>query len=175
MTEKKEKGSGNFLSFLLSGVFFLLIGWVFHETAEGELMGRTLNDVTVFEFVILSLAVFRLQRLFVYDKVAQWIRDIFLETKEVEGKDGVIYVIRSKHAKGIRRLFADLLSCPWCVGVWCAVAAVVIYFMYPITWPVWLLLAIAGVSSFIQITANFIGWKAEGSKIVVKEHGGERQ
>ena len=139
-------------------------------------MGKDLTDVSVFEFVILTLAVFRLQRLFVYDSVSQFIRDIFLETKEVlDDKEGVIYVIRSKYKTGVKRLFADLLSCPWCVGMWCAVFAVIVYFMYPVTWPLWLLMAIAGLSSFIQILANYVGWKAEGSKIVVKEHGGERQ
>lgn len=176
MSDTIEKGSGNFLSFILSGMFFLIVGWVFHQTAEGALIGKDLNDVTVFEFVILTLAVFRLQRLFVYDTVAQWVRDLFLETKEVlNDKEGVIYVVRSKYKKGIRRLFADLLSCPWCVGVWCAVGAVITYFMYPITWPFWLLMAIAGASSFVQILANYVGWSAEGSKIIVKKRGGQRQ
>jgi len=174
--EKNEKGSGNFLSFLLSGAFFVIIILIFYQVFEAEITLSDLNDVTWFEFFILTLAVFRLQRLLVYDKVSQWIRDFFLITREEHDKiTGITYVIRAKHQGGIMRLFADLLSCPWCVGVWAATAAVIIYYLFPWTWPFWLLMAIAGASSMIQLTANLIGWKAEGSKIFVERDGGERE
>jgi len=176
VVERKEKGSGNFLSFLLSGVFFAVVGFVFHQVFEAEIAQISLNDISWFEFFILTLAVFRLQRLLVYDTVSQWIRDFFLITREDHDKaTGVTYVIRAKHQGGMMRLFADLLSCPWCVGVWAAAATVITYYMFPWTWPFWLLMAIAGASSFIQLTVNLIGWKAEGSKIVVERDGGERE
>lgn len=166
--EKKEKGSGNGLSFVLSNIFLILTAFGVYMF-YGRFMGiSTLRDVGVFEFVLLSLAVFRLTRLFVYDSVSQWIRDIFLDTKE-ETVAGVVYVIRSKPQTGIRRLFTDLLGCPWCVGVWISLFAVFIYFMWPITWFFWLLLAVAGTSSFIQILANQVGWSAEYGKLSVKK------
>jgi hypothetical protein len=165
---RTEKGSGNVLSFLLSGGFFLIVGAAFHLLDRYELGVRSIRDVTPFEFFILVLAVFRLTRLVVYDTVSQFVRDLFLDTTTVE-ENGVVYVDRKKPARGFRRLVADLLSCPWCVGMWASTFSVVIYFLVPITWPFWLLLAVAGGSTLIQLTVNLIGWRAEYGKKIVEE------
>jgi uncharacterized membrane protein len=165
--EKKEKGSGSGFSFFLTMVFFSLVGVSIYFFSNGRAGIESLSDVSVWEFFILSLAAFRQTRLLVYDKVAQFIRDLWLDTKQVE-EDGVAYVYRSKPKRGFRRLMADLFSCPWCIGVWATVSTVFIYFMWPVTWFFWLVLAIAGVSSLFQLTANLIGWRAEMGKLQVK-------
>ena len=171
---RKEKGSGNLLSFLLSIVFFGVIVLGMYLLYAWDVGLEDLTDVSVFEIVLLSLAVFRLQRLLVYDKVAQYIRDLFLDLKE-EKEDGIVYVVRTKPTKGLRRLFSDLFDCPWCIGVWAAVFTVFLYFLFPWTWPFWLILAIAGASSFLMLSINMIGWIAERNKQKAKKHGGERQ
>lgn len=167
---KEEKGAGHLLSFLLSGVFFLCVGFGFHLLYEFDAGVRSLRDVTFFEFFILSLAVFRITRLIVYDKVSEFIRDMFLVTsEEYDEERRITYIMRAKYDRGVRRLMADLLSCPWCVGVWAAVFAVVGYFLLPATWPFWLLMAVAGAASFFQLLSNLIGWQAEYGKIVVQK------
>ena len=166
---KKEKGSGVFLSFLLTIIFFaLVIFFTYLLSFYTNFSIKDLNDITIWEFTILVFAAFRLTRLLVYDQVSQFIRDMFLVKSEKKEK-GIVYTYRSKPKKGLRRLFADLLGCPWCVGVWISVFTVALYYLLPITWYFWLVLAIAGVSSFDQLLANLIGWKAELAKITVKK------
>jgi hypothetical protein len=57
----------------MSGVSF----WYFHSNA------RPLTDLSIFEFFILVLAVFRLTRLFVYDGIMQYVRDLCLIKEQV--------------------------------------------------------------------------------------------
>lgn len=123
-----------------------------------------LQELTFPEYAILTLAIFRLTRLFVYDSVAQFIRDIFLDKEEYK-KRGVIMVKRTKPASGLRRLFADLLSCPWCSGVWISMFTIIIFITFPQTWFFWLFMSIAGLSSLIQIFANRLRWQAEKAKL----------
>ena len=171
----KEKGYGNVLSAILSTVFLILIGLALYAFDTIGARVESLQDITVWEFVLLALAVFRLTRLFVYDSVSQWIRDIFLDVEEVKDPVAEITLVyRSKPEKGIRRLFADLLSCPWCTGVWISLVTTFVYLMYPSTWFLWLMMAIAGVATVIQISANAIGWHAEIGKLTAKEMEDER-
>ena len=129
--ERKEKGSGNGWSFILSMVFGLLVAIGIYYLLPGSI--HDLRDIHVFEFIILALAVFRLTRLLVYDKVAQYIRDLFLNTEEEHFKgSGMMYVVRTKPATGFRRLMSDLFSCPWCIGVWSSLFTVFIYFKWQI-------------------------------------------
>ena len=155
---KKEKDSGNWWSFLLSGLFFALVICFCLALKEADPKLNNIKDVSFWEFTILSLAVFRLTRLVVYDKVAQFIRDMFLNTTEKK-ESGKIFVYREKPEKGIRRLLADLLSCPWCTGVWLSVFSVFIYFMWPETGYFWILLAIAGVSTFFNYLQIWLAGK----------------
>lgn len=125
--------------------------------------------ISVFDFVLLSLATFRLTRLFVYDKIMQWGRDLFLDittTSEVTG-DGA--VIRSKPVGGPRRTIADLLSCPWCVGMWFALFVTFFYYLTPFAWYPILFLAVGGVASFLQVASNLVGWHAENMKKTVED------
>ncbi len=165
----KEKGYGNFLSFMLTVVFAVIMLSAFWLLANLEYTPKSIAEVSLYEFIILSLAAFCLTRLFVYDSVAQYVRDLFLIVREEKNKEtGVIYVYRKKPEKGLRRLCADLLSCPWCTGMWMSLFSGLICFLLPWTWFIWLVLALAGLSSFIQISANGVGWRAEYKKLKVK-------
>lgn len=164
----KEKGAGSARSALLTLIFFAAVGvCLYYLPLESEY--TSLQDISVFEFIILTLAVFRITRLLVYDQVAQFIRDLWLNLREEPRNDGVILVHRTKPNTGFRRLMADLFGCPWCVGVWVALGSTAVYLFFPWTWFFWLFMAMAGVSSFIQITINGIGWKAEKAKLKVEK------
>ena len=117
------------------------------------------NVPTLMEFFILTLAALRITRLFVYDKITSFFRDQFYDVVEKRGKCTL-----EKPDNGPRRTIADLLSCPWCVGMWSGATVVFFYYLtsyalYPI-----LFCAIAGAASMLQIFSNMVGWKAEQLK-----------
>jgi hypothetical protein len=110
--------------------------------------GTLPTTIPVFDLVLVVLATFRLVRLFVYDKIMRWLKDL------LGGAE-----------RGPLKTAFDLLDCPWCFGVWAGTFVVFFYFLIPsIAWPVILVLAVAGVASFIQLAANMIGWTAESQK-----------
>lgn len=128
------------------------------------------TSIPMFDVVLIIFAVFRLTRLFVYDKIVEFVRDWFLKVEE-EYRDGSIVAVRRKFDRGVRRAVSDLFDCPWCISVWMALALVFLYFFSPVFWYVILLLAISGAASFLQILSNLVGWDAEDTKLHVKEHG----
>jgi energy-converting hydrogenase Eha subunit G len=89
----------------------------------------------------------------------EWARDPFFDLRIENGE-----YVRTKPVDGPRRALADLVSCPWCVGLWFALFVAFFYFLTPFAWFPILFLAIAGVASILQVSANIIGWSAEGLK-----------
>jgi len=140
------------------GLFFLLL------TVMGAIILQTearipLTDLTLFDLTLITLASWRLIRLFVYDTMMKWLREQFYDVKKV----GKGYTLE-KPTTGPRRTLADLLSCPWCFGVWAAASVTFFYLLTPYTYFFVLFLAIAAVASFLQILTNMIGWQAEKLK-----------
>lgn len=134
-----------------------------------EILGRMPHGMGVFEFVILSLAAFRLTRLVVYDMIMQWFRDLFADVECITLDDGTQEVVRNKPVRGPRRTLHELLNCPWCFGLWAAWMVTFLYHLTPeLGWFLVLMLAIGGMSSFLMILANLIGWHAEGKKLDVQ-------
>lgn len=126
-------------------VFFLLVlagalWWLY------VINGALPQSIPVFDAILLALASLRLTRLIVYDKITLWFRALFARG------EGPVAVMR------------DLLSCPWCVGFWAALAVCTAYFAFTWSWFVILFLAVAGAGSLLQITANALGWQAEHLK-----------
>lgn len=117
------------------------------------------GSLNVFDIVILSLATFRLTRLFVYDSIMRFFREMFFDAELMNGE-----VVFTKPIRGPRRTLADLTSCPWCFGMWNAAFLTFFYLLTPWAFVPVVVLAIAGIGSFIQIAANVAGWKAEELK-----------
>lgn len=117
----------------------------------------TLKNLTFMELLILALASMRLTRLFVYDKITAFFREQFYDVDPATAT-------LMKPTRGARRTLADLLSCPWCVGMWAGAVVVFCYYFSPVFWYPILFLAIAGAGSIIQLFANMIGWQAETLK-----------
>lgn len=111
------------------------------------------TTISTFDFILLSLATFRLIRLFVYDKVSLFIREYFRDEKS-----------------GPKKTIGDLLGCPWCFGIWASTFLVFFYYVMPMAWFVILILAVSGVASFVQILANMFGWRAEHLKNQVQDN-----
>jgi hypothetical protein len=146
-----------FWNFVFS-LFFLAFLFMGTVILDGEAY-KTYGSLTTFDLTLMVLATFRLTRLFVYDKITAFFREQFLDV--VEGKEGTVLV---KPAKGPRRTLADLLSCPWCFGMWAAGTVAFFYLLTPYAFFVTLMLAIGALGSLLQILANLIGWKAEQLK-----------
>jgi len=161
--DRKESKDSNLWSFLFSVVFgILLVGsaWLFYSMDVDfmEAMGP-------FEFIVISLAVFRLTRLLVYDSITLWIRDLFLiKHCSWQENEQICIVKREMYRDGFKRKMAELFQCPWCIGTWVALGVLFIFYLHPISWWFILGVAIAGLSTFIQILMNLIGWNAEGKK-----------
>jgi hypothetical protein len=98
-----------------------------------------------------SLAIFRLIRLFSYDIITQFIRDWFVGAR----------------VGTFRYTFGTLINCPWCTGLWFSFVVVFFYFATPYAWPIILVLALAAVASFLQVISSLVGWHAEGKKLEV--------
>ncbi len=135
---------------VIFSILFLVILVITINNFETQ---NLLNEIQLFEFIILVLATFRLIRLFVYDKVMKWLRDIF----EIKEKTGLFATIKS------------LLGCPWCFGIWATLIVFIINFLVPKGEIFILILAISSIGSLIQISANLIGWSAEKKKIEVQK------
>lgn len=166
MPMKRPKEDQNLWNFLFSLLFVIVLAlsiW-----AIREINGDFPTSIPVFDFVLLVLAAFRITRLIVYDKIARWFRELFADTREHE-EGGVIFVEVKPYGVGVRHTIHDLLQCPWCIGIWSALIVSFFYFIFPWAWFVILFLAVAGVSSLVQVSANLIGWRAENLKMEAKE------
>lgn len=116
---------------------------------------RTISHISPYHFLLVSLATFRMTRLLVADHITQWLRDLCMKSVTVnDPMTGAVFVRCEKPTKGLRRLISDLLGCPWCVGVWVAMVAIVLYYMavtelFSISWIIILVFAIAGAGELI--------------------------
>ncbi|MCA9354173.1 MAG: DUF1360 domain-containing protein [Candidatus Kaiserbacteria bacterium] len=145
----------NFI-FTIFYVLILVMGAIILET-ESRI---PLTELSFTDYALITLAAWRITRLFVYDAVTKFVREQFWDVK----KAGKGYRLE-KPKVGPRRTLADLFDCPWCFGVW---AATIVTFCYLISgyfvFPV-VILAVAGVATFLQLLSNLIGNRAEQLKI----------
>lgn len=148
--EESKKDDQNFWNIIYTILFIT----IYIELAQILIIARGSipTSISFFDLSLITLATFRLTRLFVYDKMTRFVRDIFTP-------------VDKDNNNGPLRTIHDILSCPWCFGVWAATMVTFFYFLTPLAWLPILILAVAGLSSFIQLTANMIGWTAENGKI----------
>lgn len=123
------------------------------------------GELTLLDLTLMTLATWRLIRLFAYDHITKWFREQFYDVVK-SGKGNVL----EKPHSGPRRTIADLMTCPWCLGVWAGAAVVFFYLLTPYAYYFALFLSISAVASWLQVFTNMIGWKAEAAK---HEAGGE--
>lgn len=146
-----------FWNFVFSFFFLFLVvmGAIILET-EARIPWA---DLTLIDFTLMTLATWRLIRLFVYDHITKWLREQFYDVKKV----GKGYTLE-KPKFGVRRTIADLFTCPWCMGVWMAALVVFVYMLTPYAYYVAIFLSISVVATFLQLLTNLIGWQAEKVK-----------
>ncbi|MDB5195072.1 MAG: sporulation protein [Parcubacteria group bacterium] len=135
----------HFWNIFLSLFFALLLAaGIWYLTS----IGAFYRNLGIADLLLMSLAVWRLTRLFVYDAITKFIRDWFVGARP----------------ESLRGTLHTLLNCPWCTGLWFGATVMFFYFLTPYTWPVVVVLAIAALGSFFQILSNLVGWSAEYKK-----------
>ena len=138
------------LSLFFGGLVAAGVWWIFTTH-------RIFYPLPVLDLVLMSLAIFRLIRLFTYDVITKFIREWFEGARE----DSFAHTLGA------------LLNCPWCTGLWFSFIIVFSYYATPFAWPVILILAVAGIASFLMTLSNLVGWMAEGKKLEVRSKFGE--
>ncbi len=151
---RDDQNFWNFWLLVFSAVLLVAEIWIL------AVLDKIPTSIGVFDCILIALASFRLTRLFVYDAIMHFLRDLFL-TREVLYVEGQVRVMREKHPDGLRRAISDLFSCPWCTGLQVAMLVVFFYYLSPLSWIVILMFAVGGVATLVQLAANAIGWRAE--------------
>lgn len=134
---------------IVYGVFFVAL--VFTGTVWLAKEGLLTRYISLGDFCLLALAIFRLTRLASYDIITKFIRDAV----EPYPKDTFLGT------------FSSLLACPWCTGLWFSFFVIFFYYATPLAWPIILILALAGVAALLQLFGNLLGWSAELKKRTV--------
>ncbi len=134
MSEKngsKRNYSGHFLSVLAFSLLTAgLASWLFFS--------QNLNlTISWLDFLVLSLAVFRLTHLLVFDLVFDFIRHYYK-------KRGGLFATTTN----------ELLYCPWCVSIWLGVLVVFFYLWIPQTFYIFLALAFSAVASLLETISS---------------------
>ena len=143
---------------LVFSIFFLILiimGAIILDT-EARI---SYEELTMVDFTLMTLASWRLTGLFVSDHITKWLREQFYDLK----KSGKGYVLE-KPTTGPRRTIADLLSCPWCFGMWSTAVIIFLYLITPSSYYLVLILALSAVAAFLHLFTNLIGWKTEKLK-----------
>ena len=135
----------------LATIFFVLclIGLGFYLRSQ-EIK---LQDASLLDLFIMSLATYRLTRILVFDKIFKLFRDF----------------IRSRSGWKVFYVIKEIITCPWCAGVWVAMTIVILYYFVPFGKLFIYILAISGVASFFVILVNNIGLSTEEKQQRVKE------
>lgn len=113
--------------------------------------GFTLWDLSWMTLFLLTMAVYRLTRLIVFDQITSFIRHPFLDESFEVDENGLTVAVIEEKGGPFHTFMRNLLTCYWCVGVWSSIAIVLAYWFIPvIAFPFILILALAGVAGIIE-------------------------
>ena len=119
-------------------------------------LGRLPTSIRPFDFALLGLAAARLTDIISTDQIMEWLRRPFvkMETTEIAGRE---VETRTGRGRGLKKVIGDLLSCPWCVGVWVAASLTYAYYLMPsVIWVFILIMAIAEIGSLLQTLSTIL-------------------
>ncbi|MEN9338261.1 MAG: hypothetical protein RIQ41_575 [Candidatus Parcubacteria bacterium] len=146
------------LFFFIIAISLLRILYIVHGTLP--------TTVSFFDLTLITLASFRLTRLFVYDKITKFLRDLFQHSEEEYTQEGVTYTRKVERTHGPLRTAYELLVCPWCFSVWAALFVLFAYFLNKeLFWLPICILAVSGAATALQISVSMVGWIAENKKL----------
>lgn len=133
--------------------FIFAIIFVFIFTFEISLLKNYFISINFGEIILLSLALFRMTRLAVYDGVTQFFRDWFLKISYTESGE----VVRDKYSYGFKKSVSDILGCPWCSSVWMALFMIPLFIFFKAEVMVFsLIMVISGLATFLLFLTHLI-------------------
>jgi len=163
-----QKDDQNFW-YVAYSLFFLVVAVAMVHSLY-VMNGSLPTSIPLFDLAIIVLATFRLTRLFVYDKIMHFLRDMFQHVEETYTQEGITYYAKTPRTNGPLRTAYELLICPWCFSIWAALFVTYAYFLRTeLFWLPILIFAISGLASGIQLLVNMIGWTAENKKLEAAE------
>ena len=115
------------------------------------------RELTTLDVLLITLASFRLTRLFVYDVMTKFFREQFYDAKVTKAGKVTLY----KPARGPRRTLADLMTCPWCFGVWASAMVTFFYLLTPLAYVPVFILAVSAAATFLQNISRLVASKIE--------------
>jgi Flp pilus assembly protein TadB len=130
----------SYIAYACASGLFLVLTAVLAFFYFTPFMFERLKGVRIADLCVMAFATARLTRLLVQDKVFNWLRAWALDMQ-----DGHPH----KPAWGIRRTFAELIECSWCVGIWMALVAVVLFVSPPVGSFILVLLAVAHLGTLL--------------------------
>lgn len=104
----KEK----FLNFISTFVFLITFAASIYLFINKQI---SIDDISIFDLVVLVLSTYRVSRMIVYEKVFSFLR----------------YLIRKNSYKGLFNSINNLIVCPWCTSVWIGLFMFDIYYLIP--------------------------------------------
>ncbi|MEK9154878.1 MAG: DUF1360 domain-containing protein [Patescibacteria group bacterium] len=126
MVKNKEQYIWNFIfTVVFIALAAILTGFLYSK--------NKVFPISYFDFLLLALAIFRLTHLFVYDHITDYIRDYF-----------------EKFEKGPRKTISVMIHCPWCTGIWIALTVSTFYFLFPFSWYLIFVFALAGIGTLVE-------------------------
>lgn len=159
-----QKDDQNFWNILYS-IFFIIVAILMARSLY-VVKGQLPTSIPLFDLALIILATLRLTRLFVYDKITRFLRDMFQHVEEEYTQEDVTYFIKVERTNGPLRTAYELLICPWCFAIWAALFVTYAYFLRTdLFWFPILILAVSGLASSLQSFVNMIGWTAENRKL----------
>lgn len=132
----------------LASLFFLCVLAIAYSVVQGSAAALVLYRLNATDLVLVALAGFRLTRLVVKDKIFAFARAWF---------EDVVDGVSQKPHGGMRRTIAELIECPWCVGLWATLVALVCYVAGPFLHFLMLVLALSGAAMALYSFANLLG------------------
>lgn len=114
-----------------------------------------LPDTELGLLLVLGLAVFRITRLIVFDKIMEPFRRPFFTEIEEKDEQGNVEIYLIPKEKGLRGWIGELLSCYWCTGVWVSVCVTLLYWTHSLFGEcIIFIFSLAAVGSLIEVIVS---------------------
>jgi hypothetical protein len=130
-----RENAWNFVSLFL---FFALVVVTGYFMKAGNI---DITNITTTDLIILTLAIYRVTRVVVFEKIFKYFRDF------VKANNRVYFM----------RTLCYIITCPWCAGVWITLVMTVFFFLVPYGVLLVYLMALSGVASFLVMLSNYLG------------------
>lgn len=134
-----KQNAWNFASLFIYFILLSITGYFVQQN------GFNINELSIKELVIIVLAIYRLTRIIVFEKIFKYFRD---------------FVKARKNFK-IFNTIVSIITCPWCAGVWVSLLMFIFYYLVPYGKLLVYILALAGVASFLILLSNLLALKVE--------------